>query len=115
MNLKQRLLTLCTLALCLATHWKDPSALAAETTGKPQVSRPNIVLIYVDDLGYGDISCNGATLVKTPHVDRLAREGLNFSDGHSPSATCTPSRYAMLTGEYAWRKKGQVFSRGMQS
>jgi arylsulfatase A-like enzyme len=106
MNLKQRLLTLCTLALCLACHWKNPSALAAETTGKPQVSRPNIVLIYVDDLGYGDISCNGATLVKTPHVDRLAREGLNFSDGHSPSATCTPSRYAMLTGEYAWRKKG---------
>lgn len=66
----------------------------------------NIVLIYADDIGYGDVSCNGATAVATPNVDRLAREGLRFTDAHSPSATCTPSRYAMLTGEYAWRKKG---------
>jgi arylsulfatase A-like enzyme len=68
--------------------------------------KPNIVLIYADDLGYGDVSCYGATGVKTPNIDRLAREGLRFTDAHSPSATCTPSRYAMLTGEYAWRKKG---------
>lgn len=68
--------------------------------------RPNIVLIYADDLGYGDVSCYGATRVKTPHVDRLASEGLQFTDAHSPSATCTPSRYAMLTGQYAWRRKG---------
>jgi arylsulfatase A-like enzyme len=69
-------------------------------------AQPNIVLIYADDIGYGDVSCNGATKIKTPHVDRLAREGLRFTDGHCASATCTPSRYAMLTGEYAWRKKG---------
>jgi len=68
--------------------------------------RPNIVLIYADDLGYGDLSCYGATKVQTPNVDRLAKEGLRFTDAHSPSATCTPSRYAMLTGEYAWRKRG---------
>lgn len=68
--------------------------------------RPNIVLIYADDLGYGDVGCYGATAVKTPNIDRLARDGLRFTDGHSPSATCTPSRYAMLTGEYAWRKRG---------
>jgi arylsulfatase A-like enzyme len=68
--------------------------------------RPNIVLIYADDLGYGDVSCYGATAFQTPNVDRLAKEGLRFTDAHSPSATCTPSRYAMLTGEYAWRKKG---------
>ncbi|MEZ6139660.1 MAG: arylsulfatase [Zavarzinella sp.] len=68
--------------------------------------RPNIVLIYADDLGYGDLSCYGATAVKTPNVDRLAKEGLRFTDAHSPSATCTPSRYAMLTGQYAWRKAG---------
>ena len=68
--------------------------------------RPNIVLIYIDDLGYGDVGCYGATSVKTPNVDRLAREGLRFTDGHTTSATCTPSRYAMLTGEYPWRKKG---------
>lgn len=68
--------------------------------------RPNIVLIYIDDLGYGDVGCYGATSMKTPNVDRLAREGLRFTDGHTTSATCTPSRYAMLTGEYPWRKKG---------
>lgn len=68
--------------------------------------RPNIVIIYADDLGFGDVSCNGARPGLTPHIDRLAREGLRFTDGHSPSATCTPSRYALLTGEYAWRRKG---------
>lgn len=68
--------------------------------------RPNIVLIYADDIGYGDLSCYGATAVKTPNLDRLAKAGLRFTDAHSSSATCTPSRYSMLTGEYAWRKKG---------
>ena len=68
--------------------------------------RPNIVIIYADDIGYGDFGCYGATAVKTPHVDRLAREGLRFTDAHSPAATCTPSRYSLLTGEYAWRKPG---------
>src|SRR5687768_11352904 len=67
---------------------------------------PNIVLIYADDLGFGDVSCYGAKRIQTPNIDRLAAEGIRFTDGHSPSATCTPSRYAMMTGEYAWRKKG---------
>ncbi len=67
---------------------------------------PNIVLLYADDLGYGDVSCYGATRLKTPNIDRLAEEGLRFTDAHSASATCTPSRYAMMTGEYAFRKKG---------
>jgi arylsulfatase A-like enzyme len=67
---------------------------------------PNIVLIYADDVGYGDLSCYGATSVKTPNLDRLAQAGLRFTDAHSSSATCTPSRYSMLTGEYAWRRKG---------
>ena len=69
-------------------------------------SRPNVVLIYADDLGYGDVSAYGARRVKTPNIDRLAREGVRFRDAHSAAATCTPSRYAMLTGEYAWRKAG---------
>lgn len=73
---------------------------------------PNIVLIYADDLGYGDVSCNGATRVKTPHIDRLAEQGLRFLDAHSASSTCTPSRYAMLTGQYAWRKKGTAILPG---
>ena len=60
--------------------------------------QPNVVLIYADDLGYGDVGCYGATEVRTPNIDRLAREGLRFTDGHSAAATCTPSRYALLTG-----------------
>jgi arylsulfatase A-like enzyme len=67
---------------------------------------PNIVLIYADDLGYGDVSVNGARRIRTPHIDRIAREGIRFTHAHSPSATCTPSRYALLTGEYAWRRPG---------
>ena len=66
----------------------------------------NIVLIYVDDLGYGDVSSYGAATISTPNIDQLAREGLRFTDAHSTAATCTPSRYSLLTGEYAWRKAG---------
>jgi arylsulfatase A-like enzyme len=68
--------------------------------------RPNIVFIMADDLGYGDLGCYGATKVKTPNCDRLAKEGLRFTDAHSPSAVCTPTRYALMTGEYAFRKEG---------
>jgi arylsulfatase A-like enzyme len=64
------------------------------------------VFIYADDLGFGDVGFNGLKNGLTPNVDRLAREGLVFSDAHATSATCTPSRYALLTGEYPWRKKG---------
>ena len=68
--------------------------------------KPNIVIIYADDLGYGDVSSYGATRVSTPNIDRLAKQGLRFTNAHCTSATCTPSRYSLLTGEYAWRKKG---------
>ena len=73
------------------------------TAGAPP---PNIVLILADDLGYGDLGCYGATKIPTPNVDRLAKEGLRFTDAHATSATCTPARYALLTGQYPWRKKG---------
>jgi arylsulfatase A-like enzyme len=101
--------------------------LAAVTTMVPvklraaDTKQPNIVVIYADDLGYGDVNCYGATnpvpgevqgKVKTPNIDRLAAQGLRFTNAHSPSATCTPSRYAMLTGEYAWRRKGTGIARG---
>ncbi|CAN5818760.1 sulfatase-like hydrolase/transferase [soil metagenome] len=69
-------------------------------------AQPNIVLLYADDLGYGDVGAYGSKQIPTPNMDRLAKEGLRFTSGYSPSATCTPSRYAMLTGEYAWRQKG---------
>lgn len=68
--------------------------------------KPNVVLIYADDLGYGDVSCYGAKRVSTPNIDRIAREGIRFTDGHCSSGTCTPSRFSMLTGEYAFRKSG---------
>ena len=74
--------------------------------GAQPARRPNVVLIYADDVGYGDISCYGATRVRTPNLDRLAAGGVRFTNAHSSSATCTPSRYSLLTGEYAWRKKG---------
>ena len=64
---------------------------------------PNVVLIFVDDLGYGDLGCYGATKVQTPNIDRIAKQGKRFTDAHSASAVCTPSRYALLTGEYPIR------------
>ena len=67
-------------------------------------TQPNIVIIYADDLGYGDLGCYGATTIKTPHIDRVAREGRRFTQAHATSATCTPSRYALLTGVYPWRR-----------
>lgn len=68
--------------------------------------RPNVILICADDLGYGDLSCYGATKLKTPHIDQLAARGIRFTHAHATSATCTPSRYALLTGTYPWRKEG---------
>ncbi|MFM7538898.1 MAG: sulfatase-like hydrolase/transferase, partial [Planctomycetota bacterium] len=65
-----------------------------------------VVVVYADDIGYGDLSCQGAKAVSTPHCDRLAKEGLRLTAGYSCAATCTPSRYALMTGEYAFRKKG---------
>lgn len=74
---------------------------------KKQVpDKPNVVIIYIDDLGYGDVSCYGATKISTPNVDRIAQEGIQFTNGHCSSATCTPSRFSMLTGKYAFRQKG---------
>jgi arylsulfatase A-like enzyme len=70
----------------------------------PAPARPNILLIIADDLGCGDLGSYGAKVIPTPHLDRLAREGLRFTQAYAPSATCTPSRYALLTGEYPWRQ-----------
>ena len=75
--------------------------------------KPNIVLILSDDIGYGDTSCYGATAVATPNIDRLAAEGLRFTDVHAPASVCTPTRYALLTGQYAWRKSGTGILSGL--
>ncbi len=68
--------------------------------------QPNVIFIYVDDLGYGDLGSYGATKIKTPHLDMLAKGGIRFTNAHATSATCTPSRYALMTGQYPWRKSG---------
>ncbi len=66
--------------------------------------RPNVVVILADDMGYGDVKCNYLEgKIPTPHLDRLASHGMRFSDAHAPSSLCTPTRYALLTGRYAWR------------
>lgn len=88
---------------------------------KPEVpikveKKPNIVIIYTDDQGYGDVSAlNPNAKFKTPNIDRLANEGVTFTDGHSSDAVCTPSRYSLLTGRYSWRtslKKGVLEADG---
>ncbi|HMG09954.1 MAG TPA: arylsulfatase [Mucilaginibacter sp.] len=77
-----------------------------------QQTKANVVIIYTDDLGYGDISCYRAKKVHTPNIDRIASNGLLFTNAHATSATCTPSRYSLLTGQYAWRKKGTGIAPG---
>jgi arylsulfatase A-like enzyme len=81
-----------TLAACEKTPVESPGAV-----------KPNVVIIYADDLGYGDLGSYGATLVQTPNIDQLAKEGRMFTDAHSASAVCSPSRYALLTGDYPLR------------
>jgi len=77
------------------------------TLGHSQAqNRPNVILILADDLGYGDLSCyNSASKIQTPHLDHMATEGMRFTDSHAPSSLCTPTRYGILTGRYAWRSR----------
>ncbi len=91
------------LLACLALSVSLVAGSAADESHAPA---PNIVVILADDLGFGDTGCYGATRIKTPNVDRLAAAGLRFRDAHSTSATCTPARFALLTGMYPWRKAG---------
>jgi arylsulfatase A len=68
--------------------------------------KPNIIYILADDFGYGDISClNAASKIHTPNIDKLAIEGMSFTEAHSAAAVCTPTRYGLLTGRYPWRSK----------
>lgn len=83
-------------------------ALAAPVShaATPAPGLPNIILIYADDLGYGDLGCYGSRAIKTPNIERLAAGGLRFTSAYATSATCTPSRYGLLTGRYPWRQEG---------
>ncbi len=79
--------------------WRSPAGRAAD-------EKPNIIFIMADDMGYGDLGCyNRDSKIPTPNMDRLAKEGIRFTDAHSPSAVCTPTRYGVLTGRYCWRTR----------
>lgn len=94
------LASLCTTAYAQASHSNDEDAL------------PNVIFIYADDLGYGDLECYGASNVQTPNVNRLAEHGIRFTNGYAAASTSTPSRYSLLTGEYAWRRNDTGIARG---
>ncbi|PSL25240.1 sulfatase family protein [Dyadobacter jiangsuensis] len=92
----------------LSAAWLFAAALLSPFVVKAQKkqSKPNVIFIYADDVGYGDLSAYGATKISTPNLDRLAKEGIRFTNAHASSATCTPSRFALMTGKYPWRQKG---------
>ena len=88
-------------------------SLAAMYGGVVQAQQhPNVIIIYADDLGYGDLECYGDQNVATPQINRLAAEGCRFTNAFAVAATSTPSRYSLLTGQYAWRKAGTDIARG---
>ena len=95
--------------IVLGNCYASSPSFAAEAarSGSTDSRKPNVVFILADDIGYGDIGCYGAKVVKTPHCDRLAREGVRFTDAHATGSTCTPTRYAFITGQYAWRRPGR--------
>ncbi|MFO0901850.1 MAG: arylsulfatase [Pirellulales bacterium] len=98
----------CSLLIFIAVVWG-----AGANAGAANRDRPNIVLILADDLGYGDVGCyNPQAKAPTPHLDQLAREGMRFTDAHSPATVCTPTRYSLMTGQMAFRvpRGGTVFT-----
>ncbi len=97
--MKQRLFAV---SLLLATLF---AGCTGNKVQKEEASLPNIIVVYLDDLGYGDVGAYRATELKTPNMDKLAHGGVMFTNGYATSATCTPSRYGLLTGVYPWREK----------
>jgi len=96
-NRVQRLSTI--LIVIITACWSLRTASAAD-------DHPNIVLIMADDMGYGDVGCyNSESKIPTPHMNELARQGMRFTDAHTPSSVCTPTRYGLLTGRYCWRSR----------
>lgn len=98
------------IGLGLGALFAPHPSMAQQEQANPQT--PNVIFIYADDLGYGDLECYGATRVQTPNVNKLAKNGIRFTNGHATAATSTPSRYSLLTGEYAWRRPGTDIAAG---
>ncbi|WP_121812112.1 sulfatase family protein [Mucilaginibacter kameinonensis] len=88
-----------------------PAIVSAQERRK-HATLPNVIYIYADDLGYGDLSCYSKTGIRTPNLDKLAASGIRFTNAHATSATCTPSRYALMTGKYPWRQTGTAILPG---
>ncbi|HEV3136473.1 MAG TPA: arylsulfatase [Pirellulales bacterium] len=101
-NLPHGIIALISIAPTVAIEYVPPSI----AWGADVAKRPNVVLILADDLGYGDLGCyNDQSKIPTPRIDRLAREGMRFTDAHTPCSVCSPTRYGLLTGRYAWRTR----------
>ncbi|MFR9620458.1 MAG: arylsulfatase [Rikenellaceae bacterium] len=97
----------CNIILAASSAAALSGCVAAE--GAAKIERPNIVIIYADDMGYGDMSCqNPNSKIQTPNIDKLAAEGMRFTDGHSSCSVSSPSRYALLTGNYHWRRMTDI-------
>ena len=89
-----------------------PGCAAFAAEGSAPKRPRNIVFILADDLGWGDVGCYGPTPGLTPFLDDYVKGGVRFTDAHSPASTCTPTRYAIFTGQYAWRKPGTGIAPG---
>jgi arylsulfatase A-like enzyme len=100
----------CLLLLCALGFASLHLQGAARLPGSAAPAQPNVVIIYGDDVGYGDVGAYGASMIPTPNIDQLAAEGLRFTDGHCTAATCTPSRYSLLTGIHGFRSGVAILS-----
>ena len=93
------------IGITMTTLPSTMSTVSSQTSTNNNIpTQPNIVFILADDMGYGDLGCyNPDSKIPTPNMDKLASQGMRFTDAHSPSAVCSPTRYGVLTGRYAWR------------
>jgi arylsulfatase A-like enzyme len=114
LKLERILKLLCIAFILMSLSCSNEKGNESNKTGsqdEAQNQKPNVLLIYMDDLGYGDLNVYGGVDLDTPNIDKLAEEGVKFTDGYATSATCTPSRFGILTGMYPWRsKKAKILS-----
>lgn len=101
----RKVFLLCSCLFFILSACNSPQGSKNKTDENTHTEKPNIVIIYADDLGYGEVGTYGSTELETPNLDMLSRGGVRFTQGYASSATCSPSRYALLTGDYPWRNE----------